>query len=100
MNIQSEDHTLRVSGISQLGADNATKIRDEVQDALRDGQKDIELDLSETTFLDSCGVGALVSLHKTAAGRNGSLRLLNPQPPVRQILDLTRMSQIIEIVKR
>ncbi len=100
MNMHVEDHTLRVSGISQLGAQNAGEFRDQVREAFADGQKDIELDLSETTFLDTCGVGTLVSLQKTAASRQGKLRLLNPPPPVRQILDLTRASQMLEIVKR
>ena len=46
------------------------------------------------------GLGALISLHKTTCTRNGLVRLLNPTPPVQQLLDLTRMHRIFEIVKR
>jgi len=49
--------------------------------------------------VDSCGLGALVALHKTAAARGGVLRLINPTPPVQQILELTRMHRIFEIIK-
>jgi anti-sigma B factor antagonist len=63
------------------------------------GHKNIEIDLSETRFIDSCGLGALVALHKTACGHKGVVRLLNPLPPVQQILELTRMHRIFEIVK-
>ena len=41
----------------------------------------------------------LISLHKTACSRQGSLRILNPTPGVLQILELTRMHRIFEIVK-
>jgi anti-sigma B factor antagonist len=99
MKIEDEGVTLRVAGIEELGAGNAHLFRDEVRAALKPGQANIEVDLSDTTFIDSSGLGALIALHKTACNRKGGLRLLNPQPPVAQILQLTRMNQIFEIVK-
>jgi anti-sigma B factor antagonist len=99
MKIEAEGQTLRVSAVPQLGAANANSFRDSVRDSLVDTHKNIDIDLSQTTFLDSCGLGALVALKKTAAGRQGTLRLLNPQPPVEQLLELTRMDRILEIVK-
>ena len=61
----------------------------------------IEIDLSETAFVDSCGVGALVSLFKTARSHNGgvTVRLLNPTRPVEQIFELTRLHRVFEIAK-
>jgi anti-sigma B factor antagonist len=67
---------------------------------LTQAHKYIESDLSQTMFLDSCGLGALISLHKTTCSRNGLVRLINPTPPVQQILELTRMHRIFELVKR
>jgi len=99
LNMSVNGETLRVSGVKELGAANSNAIRDQVRSAMTHGQKNIEIDLSETGFLDSCGLGALIALHKTACGRKGTLRLLNPMPPVLQILELTRMHRIFEIVK-
>jgi anti-sigma B factor antagonist len=99
MNLSVDGETLRVSGVKELGASNSNAVRDKVRSALTDGQRNIEIDLSETNFLDSCGLGALIALHKTACGRKGTLRLLNPLPSVLQILELTRMHRIFEIVK-
>ena len=99
MKIETEGQTLRVSAVRQLGASNANSFRDSVRDSLDGPQKNIDIDLSETTFLDSCGLGALVALQKTASARQGTMRLLNPQPPIEQILELTRMDRILEIVK-
>jgi anti-sigma B factor antagonist len=99
MRTQAIGETLRIVGVTQIAAANAHAFRDWVRESLAAGQKNIEIDLSQTAFLDSCGLGALVELHKTACGRAGKLRLLNPQPPVQQILGLTRMDQIFEIVQ-
>ncbi|HVV00157.1 MAG TPA: STAS domain-containing protein, partial [Verrucomicrobiae bacterium] len=70
-----------------------------VRSSLQDGHKNIDIDLSQTTYVDSCGLGALVALHKTACGRKGAVRLLSPQRPVQQILELTRMHRIFQIVQ-
>jgi anti-sigma B factor antagonist len=100
MKIRTEGETLCVSEVLELGAANANLFRDETRAALTEEQRNIEIDLSRTAFLDSCGLGALISLHKTACNRNGLVRLLNPAPAVQQLLDLTRMHRIFEIVKR
>jgi anti-sigma B factor antagonist len=100
MKIQSDGDTLRTSGITELSAANANSFRDEARRAFGQSQKNIEVDLSQAGAVDSCGLGALVALHKTAAARGGVLRLLNPTPPVQQILELTRMHRIFEIVKQ
>ena len=100
MKTRIEGETLCISELLELGAANSALFRDETRAALTDEQRNIEVDLSRTAFLDSCGLGALISLHKTACSRNGLVRLLNPTPPVQQLLDLTRMHRIFEIVKR
>ena len=89
--------TLRISDVKELGSANANVFRDWVRSSLANGQRNIELDMSQATFIDSCGLGALIALHKTACARHGALRLLSPQPAVRQILELTRMHRIFEI---
>jgi anti-sigma B factor antagonist len=92
--------TLTIEGIKELSAANANAFRDQVRGALSEPLKNIDVDMSESMFLDSCGLGALISLHKTACTRGGMVRLLNPTPPVQQILELTRLHRVFEIVKK
>ena len=101
MSIRLEVHgdTLCVDGVKELSAANANAFRDQIRVALTNPLRNIEIDLSAATFLDSCGLGALISLHKTACGRSGLVRLINPAAPVQQILELTRMHRIFEIVR-
>jgi anti-sigma B factor antagonist len=99
MRMEIQGETLRISEVKELGAANANTFRDEARAAMGQSQRNVEVDLSRTTFIDSCGLGALIALHKTACARKGNLRLLNPLPAVQQILELTRMHRIFEIVK-
>jgi len=100
MKSQQHGDVLAIAGIKELAAANSNSFRDQVRASLGESTKTIEIDLSQTMFVDSCGLGALISLHKTMCSRNGMVRLLNPTPPVQQILELTRMHRIFEIVKR
>jgi anti-sigma B factor antagonist len=99
MKIQIQGETLRISEIKELGAANSGDFRDQARAALTPAQRNIEIDLSQTMFLDSYGLGSLISLHKTTISRNGTVRLLNPTPGVQQILELTRMHRLFVITR-
>lgn len=99
MNIDDKGETLDVSGIVELAAGNAAQVRDDVRAALTDAHQTIDFDLSETSFLDSSGLGTLISLHKTMTSKSGCVRLINPTPVATQVLELTRMHRIFEIVR-
>jgi anti-sigma B factor antagonist len=99
MKLEKQGDVLRISELAELGAANANAVRDEARAALSEPQKYIEVDLSQTEFIDSCGLGALIALHKTACARKGAVRLVNPRPSVLQVLELTRMHQLFQITK-
>ncbi len=103
MKIHQQENTLHISELKELVAANSVAFRDEVRAVLPNGLQIIEIDLSQTVFLDSCGLGALVTLYKTACSRSGNgpvtLRLVNPTPSVQQIFELTRMHRLFEIVR-
>ncbi len=99
MNIQNKDsQTTVVTGLLELVAANAAQVRDEIRAALPTATVNLDLDLSALTFLDSSGLGTLISLHKTLRSRNGTVRLLKPAANVQQILELTRLHRVFEIV--
>jgi anti-sigma B factor antagonist len=98
MRFEIAGETLRVGGIEELGAGNCRAFRDQVRAALPEASRNIDIDLSQTGFLDSCGLGALISLRKTAGSRNGTVRLLNPPPRVQRLFDVTCMHKVFDIV--
>jgi anti-sigma B factor antagonist len=96
--MKSPENALTLVAPPELTASDASTLRDKAKQRFTDGFTDINLDCSSLGFIDSSGLGALISLQKLAAGRNGSLRLIRPQPAVIQILELTRLHRIFEIV--
>jgi anti-anti-sigma factor len=55
------------------------------------------VDLSEVDYISSIGVHMLITSANSVAGRGGKMALLNPQPTVLNVLDLTGILQIIPI---
>ena len=100
MKIQRQDKTLVLSDIAELSATTSSGVRDDARAALREGVDAIDADLSQTRFVDSSGLGALIALHKTMSARGGALRIINPSPGVQQILELTRLHRVFEIVRQ
>jgi anti-sigma B factor antagonist len=102
MKIKRQNGTLTVDDVRELSGTNARSLRDEICAAFSPGLKDLEIDLSQISFMDGSGLGALASLYEAFTNRsNGEIhviRLIHPQPPVRQLLELTRMHDIFEIV--
>lgn len=95
---QRDPETLEVTEIKELSGSAAATVRDTIREALRDPIRKLDLDLSLITFIDSSGLGALIALLKTQNARGGQVRLLNPSPVARQILELTRLHRTFEIV--
>src|SRR5882724_10481791 len=99
MKIEHAGNTLRVCGVTELDAATATSFQDLVRETLTASVRQIEVDLSSTVNLDSCGLGALVSLRRLLGDGCGTIRLLNPAPPVQQMLELTRLYRRLEVVE-
>lgn len=98
MNIETIEKQLKVSGVSELSALNARELKAEVIKKFDNGIVDIDFDASELGFIDSSGLGALISLQKATSMRNGLLRIIRPSEQTQQILELTRLHRVFEIV--
>jgi len=102
MKIEITDDNVRVSDLPELGERQAANFQAEVSAALPARPGLIEVDLGRTARVDSSGLGALVAVYDHAQQRNRgvTLRVVDPQPPVRQLLELTRVHRIFPIIQR
>jgi len=64
-------------------------LRSALERARESGRRDIWVDLSDVTFMDSSGLNALVRADHDFAGHNGRLTVICPTGPVRRTLELT-----------
>src|SRR5262245_55437706 len=55
------------------------------------------LDLSGLDFIESSGLGGIVAAYLRCRRRNADLRLVAPQPNIRRILDLTRLTELFRV---
>jgi len=100
MRILKTQDVLVVSDVEQLDAAHSDAFQSAVAAALAPAVKSIDIDLSQTGFIDCGGVGALVALRKRAMGcnANATLRLRNVGQPVRRLLRLTHADEMFTLV--
>jgi anti-sigma B factor antagonist len=93
---QVKDATLvQVSGrLTTL--DTWGQLKEVVAALVRDGKRQIVLNLSQLTFVDSTFIGELVACSLVVARAGGSLRLSSPSRRIQELLLITRLGQIFE----
>ncbi len=73
----------------------APKLRELITDVVGGGAARIVVDLSSTEFIDSSGLGALISGLKTARQAGGDLRIAAPTNQVETVLSLTNLNRVL-----
>jgi anti-sigma B factor antagonist len=81
-----------------LDAYAATGFREQMARFIQDGRRQIVLDLGEVEFLDSTGLGAIVSSLKRLEG-DGAMVICNAGEMVMDVFRLTRMDRVFPIVR-
>jgi len=80
----------------RLDAASAIEFKDLMQTEIESGKKHLVIDLAMVDFIDSSGLGALVSVLKSVAS-DGSLSLTGLRKKPEQIFKLTRMDTVFQI---
>lgn len=87
---------LDLSGKIVLGEGDG-QIRDRIKDLLADGQKKILLNLAEVNYIDSAGLGALISSYTTTKRQQGgNLKLVNLTKRIQDLLAITKLITVFE----
>lgn len=71
-------------------------LRQAVLEALEAGNRNILIDLSGVTTMDSSGIGELVSTYTTVTNRGGKLKLLDMPAKIADILQITQLITVFE----
>lgn len=94
----SMDTTVQVltpAGI--LDGTKAEEVRAQVNQALAAGAKTLLMDLKDTTFVDSSGLGTLVSVLKQVRSKDCEMYVCSINPQVKMLFELTSMDRVFEI---
>jgi anti-sigma B factor antagonist len=86
-----------ISGRIVLGEESAA-LRDLVCDLLSKGHKKILFNLGDVNYIDSSGLGHLVSAFTSVRKQQGELKLLNLTNKVRDVMQITRLYTVFDII--
>jgi anti-sigma B factor antagonist len=85
-----------LSGRITLG-EGSVVLRDQIRDLLSKGNKRILLNLGDVSYIDSSGIGELVSAYTTVRNQGGELKLLNLTKKVHDLLQITKLYTVFDI---
>lgn len=100
MNLKIEDNgqvVLVVVKEERLDAHNSNHLKQELGRLFEEGKTKIVVDLKDVRFIDSSGLGALVSGFKNASARQAVLKLSSLQSQVKSMFELTRLHRVFDI---
>jgi len=87
---------LDCSGKITLG-EGTMVVRNTVRDILQNGGKKIILNLGDVSYIDSSGIGELVSTFTTVINQGGQLKLLNLTKKIHELLQITKLLTVFQV---
>jgi len=100
MNVSSREvngvTVVDMSGRITLG-EGGVVLRDTIHDLLDKGNKKILLNLGNVTYIDSSGIGELITAFTAVRKQGGDLKLLNLTKKVRDLLQITKLYTVFDI---
>ncbi len=94
---EQQESVAVVTVTDQLDARNSQEAKDFFRALIERGETRIVVDLSELEFVDSSGLGALVTAIKTARQAGGDVRLCSLTQAVKTIFELTRLTRVFDL---
>ena len=86
---------LDLSGKIVLG-EGDVQIKERIRDLLSDGQRKILLNLGDVSYIDSAGLGSLISSYATTKREGGQLKLVNLTKRVQDLLAITKLITVFD----
>jgi anti-sigma B factor antagonist len=98
--LQKDKRGVVVVGVDgQLIVGNRQELKQKVLDALEGGTRKFVIDFTKTGYIDSSGLGVLVSLSKKIREQGGDLRLAGLNEDLQTLFELTKLDTLFAITK-
>jgi len=85
-----------VSGRITLG-EGCSQLRELIRDQVSNGNKKVLLNLADVTYIDSSGIGELVSAYTAVSNQGGQLKLLSLTKKVHDLLQITKLYTVFDV---
>jgi anti-sigma B factor antagonist len=90
--------TIKLSG-DLIGENSGTNLLDAVNNAIQDKIFTCIVDISELRYINSSGIGVLITILTKFRNKNGEVYLMNPSENVKKLLVITKLNAIFQIVQ-
>ena len=90
------DHAV-VTADGEIDASTAGSMDEAVAGALNHGHKQVLLDFTRVTFIDSTGLGVLVKSHRAAEAADARFAVVHPTPQTRKLIRVLGLDQLLRI---
>jgi len=97
--IHKEGEVCVVSVEGQLIVGNRQELKQKVLDEIERGERKFLVDFNQTGYIDSSGLGVLVSLSKKIREHGGELRLTNLNEDLKTLFELTKLDTLFQIAE-
>jgi anti-sigma B factor antagonist len=82
----------------QIRGSEVTEFKGFVRTCVKDGQRDLVLNLGEVQFIDSSGVGMLIHLLQEVRSQGGDIRLLNLSEDIHDLFEMVAIDRLFQIL--
>jgi anti-sigma B factor antagonist len=95
---REQDGEICLAAQGELDLLTAPKLTSTLGRILHSAQVDVVVDLTDTLFIDSAGLAALLNAQRSLTRRNRKLRVICGAGPVRRVIELARLLDILNVV--
>jgi anti-anti-sigma factor len=96
--IQNSGERTLVTLSGELDASTASFLYDKLSDLEVENVQHVVLDLAQVTFMDSTGLGVIMTEHKRLQHSEGSLTIFAPPSSVRRLFEITGLDGVLDVV--
>lgn len=96
--IKNNKLILRLSG-DLIGEDNGSSVLEVVNKAIQDNNLDCIIDISNVRYINSSGIGTLITILTKFRNKGGEVYLMKPSESVQKLLVITKLNAIFQIVQ-
>lgn len=98
VNSREEDGKIIIQIVGEVDLYNAPKVRDAINQFMDRNKLDIIVDLDEVDYIDSSGIGVLISSATDIKDLGGKLTIKCNSPNVKRVFELTRLVDFFDII--
>lgn len=97
INFNEDDNHWIVEPIGEIDIYTSPELKEKLSEALNDKKADIVIDGKKLDYLDSTGLGSLISIFKLAKENKNKIYIRNLKPNIRKLFDITELDKVFEI---